>query len=111
MLFRSEFEVESYLKHQGDKFTGRFDANSLLYLTRAIDYYELKSLEKAEAEFLFTSFTSDWIYPSHQSAELHRMALEVGCRSTYVDIDLPWGHDCFLLDGEQQGAALRKLLK
>jgi homoserine O-acetyltransferase len=105
-----EFEVESYLKHQGEKFSGRFDANSLLYLTRAIDYYELKSLEAAQAEFLFTSFTSDWIYPSHQSAQLHRMALDAGCRSTYVDIDLPWGHDCFLLDGELQGAALRELL-
>ncbi|HLK15050.1 MAG TPA: hypothetical protein VKT78_09615, partial [Fimbriimonadaceae bacterium] len=78
--------------------------------TRAIDYYELKSLEKARAEFLFTSFTSDWIYPSHQSAELHRMAQEAGCTSTYVEIDLPWGHDCFLLDGDQQGGALRKLL-
>lgn len=105
-----EFEVESYLKHQGNKFTTRFDANSLLYLTRAIDYYELKSLDRAKAEFLFASFTSDWIYPSHQSAELHRMALEAGCRSTHVEIDLPWGHDCFLLDGEQQGAALRRLL-
>ncbi|MHB8636332.1 MAG: homoserine O-acetyltransferase MetX [Fimbriimonadaceae bacterium] len=105
-----EFEVESYLQHQGDKFTSRFDANSLLYLTRAIDYYELKSLDRASAEFLFTSFTSDWIYPSHQSAALHRMALDAGCVSRHVDIDLPWGHDCFLLDSERQGAELRRLL-
>lgn len=105
-----EFEVESYLKHQGDKFTTRFDANSLIYLTRAIDYYELTSLERATAEFLFTSFTSDWIYPSHQSAALHQMALAAGCRSTYLEIDLPWGHDCFLLDGEQQGVALQAFL-
>jgi homoserine O-acetyltransferase len=105
-----EFEVESYLKHQGEKFTTRFDANSLLVLTRAIDYYDLQSLEGATAEFLFTSFTSDWLYPSHQSARLHEMAVAAGCPSNHVDIDLPWGHDCFLLDGEQQAAALRHLL-
>jgi homoserine O-acetyltransferase len=106
-----EYEVESYLKHQGEKFTTRFDANSLLYLTRAIDYYELKSLEAANAEFLFVSYTSDWLYPSKQSAELHSMAIEGGCKARYVDIDLPWGHDCFLLDGEFQGAELRKLIE
>lgn len=101
------FQIESYLNYQGDKFTHRFDANSLLVLTRAIDDYELTSLEGCSTEFLFVSFTSDWIYPSHQSRTLHEMALVAGCRSRWVDIDLPMGHDAFLLDGEVQGALAR----
>jgi homoserine O-acetyltransferase/O-succinyltransferase len=106
----TEFQVESYLSYQGDKFTKRFDANSLLYLSRAIDYYSCDSLAGVETEFLFTSFTSDWIYPTHQSAYLHRMALEAGCKSTHVEIDLPYGHDAFLLDGTHQGALVREFL-
>ncbi|MEZ0327648.1 MAG: homoserine O-acetyltransferase [Fimbriimonas sp.] len=106
----TEFEVESYLNYQGTKFTSRFDANSLLYLTKAIDYYDLQSLAKARAEFLFVSFTSDWLYPSHQSAELHVMATEAGLTSRYAEIDLPYGHDAFLLDGELQGAEVRRFL-
>ncbi len=105
-----EFEVESYLSYQGDKFTRRFDANSLLVLTRAIDYYDLQSLEASETSYLFTSFTTDWIYPTHQSERLHRMAHEAGCPSRHVEIDLPYGHDAFLLDGEKQGALLREFL-
>jgi homoserine O-acetyltransferase/O-succinyltransferase len=108
--FGPEFQVESYLSYQGDKFTRRFDPNSLLYLTRAMDYYELSSLAGSESAYLFTSFTSDWLYPSHQSESLHRMALEVGCRSSWLEIDLPFGHDAFLLDGEFQGALVRGFL-
>jgi homoserine O-acetyltransferase/O-succinyltransferase len=109
--FDVEFEVESYLKYQGEKFTKRFDANSMLYLTRAIDYYDCATLEGSTSEYLFTSFTSDWLYPSHQSKELHEMALAAGCKSEWHDIDLPWGHDAFLLDGEHQGAHLRRFLE
>lgn len=105
-----EFEVESYLNYQGDKFTRRFDANSLLVLTRAIDYMDLRSLEASEAEYLFVSFTTDWIYPPHQSAQLLRMAHEAGCVARHVEIDLPYGHDAFLLDGERQGRLLRAFL-
>lgn len=106
-----EFQVESYLSYQGDKFAKRFDANSLLYLTRAIDYYERSSFEGSTSEYLFTSFTSDWIYPSHQSLEMHDLALAAGCRSQWHDIDLPYGHDAFLLDGERQGALVRDFLE
>lgn len=106
-----EFQVESYLSYQGDKFTQRFDANSLLVLTRAIDYYDLRSLADSQSEYLFTSFTSDWIYPSHQSAALHAMARDAGRPSVWHDIDLPYGHDAFLLDGEHQGALVREFLK
>jgi homoserine O-acetyltransferase/O-succinyltransferase len=106
----TEFQVESYLSYQGDKFTKRFDANSLLYLTKAIDWYELKSLESSQSSYLFTSFNTDWLYPPHQSRELHEMALAAGRPSKYVDIDLPYGHDAFLLDGEFQGALVRDFL-
>ena len=108
--FGTEFEVESYLNYQGSKFTSRFDANSLLYLTRAIDYFDMRSLDRASAEFLFVSFTTDWLYPTHQSTELHRLAHMAGLRSRHVEIDLPYGHDAFLLDGELQGAELRRFL-
>lgn len=106
----AQFQVESYLNYQGDKFTKRFDANSLLYLTKAIDLYDCRSLEGSTSEYLFVSFTSDWLYPPHQAEELHRMAQEAGCESTWENIDLPYGHDAFLLDGEKQGAALRAFL-
>ena len=105
-----EFQVESYLSYQGDKFTKRFDANSLLYLTKAIDWYNLDSFEKSQSAYLFVSFTSDWLYPPHQSAELHQRALAAGRPSKYVDIDLPYGHDAFLLDGDQQGKLVSEFL-
>lgn len=108
--WRPEFQVESYLSYQGDKFTKRFDANSLLVLTRAIDYFERATLQGSTSKYLFTSFTSDWLYPSHQSERLHRLAIEAGCESAWVDVDLPFGHDSFLLDGDRQAAAVRDWL-
>lgn len=105
-----EFAVESYLSYQGEKFTKRFDANSYIVLTRAIDYFDLASLAGSTSEYLFTSFTSDWIYPSHQSATLHSMALAAGCRSQHIEIDVPMGHDAFLLDDVGQAEALRAFL-
>ncbi|RYG49310.1 homoserine O-acetyltransferase [bacterium] len=105
------FQVESYLNYQGDKFTGRFDANSLLVLTRAIDDWELTSMEPATARYLFVSYTSDWLYPSSQSRKLLEMANAAGREAEWIEIDLPHGHDAFLLDGEIQGEALRKFLQ
>lgn len=110
-LLSPEFQVESYLSYQGDKFTRRFDANSLLYLTKAIDWYDLKSFAGSQSSYLFTSFTTDWLYPSHQSAELHAMAQAAGRPSKHVDIDLPMGHDAFLLDGEHQGELVQEFLQ
>ena len=104
--FGVEFEVESYLNYQGDKFTQRFDANSLLYITRAIDYFELNNLFDSTSKYLFTSFKSDWLYTTAQSAKMNQMALDAGCISSHHEIDLPFGHDAFLLDGEHQGALL-----
>ena len=105
-----EFAVESYLNYQGDKFTHRFDPNSYLVVTRAIDYFCLEDFSRAKAEFLFTSFDSDWIYPSHQSQTLNDMALEAGLVTKHIEISLPWGHDAFLLDGEVQGKAVQEFL-
>lgn len=105
-----EYEVESYLSHQGDKFPKRFDANSLLYLTRAIDYFNRVEDWKTDTEYLFTSFKSDWIYPSAQSRQLNELAQAAGCKTEWIDIDLPYGHDSFLLDGDLQGAVARSFL-
>jgi homoserine O-acetyltransferase len=97
-----EFQVESYLSYQGDKFTKRFDAGSYMVLTRAIDYYDCADLAGSDSEYLFTSFTSDWLYPTHQSVELEQMAVDAGRRVLRAEIDLPFGHDSFLLDGDLQ---------
>ncbi|HRI42732.1 MAG TPA: homoserine O-acetyltransferase [Fimbriimonadaceae bacterium] len=105
-----QFQVEGYLAHQGDKFAHRFDAGSLIVLSRAIDAYERQSLAGSLSEYLFTSFTSDTLYPSHQSETLHALALAAGCRSEWHDIDLPYGHDAFLLDGDVQGERVRAFL-
>ena len=108
--FEPEFQVESYLRYQGTKFTKRFDANCLLYVTKAIDYYDCRSLEGSQSEYLFTSFTSDWLYPSYQSEAMHVMAQDAGCKTRHIVIDLPYGHDAFLLDGTHQGTLLRQFL-
>ncbi len=106
-----QFAVESYLSYQGDKFTKRFDANSYLVLTRAIDEFEGNSLESAECEFLLTSFTSDWLYPSHQSRTLWQYCRDFGIEAQHIEIDAPFGHDSFLLETVQQGALIGKFLR
>ncbi len=106
----SEFAVESYLRHQGEKFTRRFDARSLVTLTRAIDAYEALSFAGSRAKYLSVGYTSDWIYPQTQAEEIARLARDAGCDAEYLSVDLPYGHDAFLLDGELQAAALRSLL-
>lgn len=105
--FQTEFEVESYLKYNGLKFTRRFDANSYLYITKAMDYFDLTqphgSLAAAFAnsthvKFLVISFTSDWLYPSYHSKQLVSALTAVGADVTYLDIQSTWGHDAFLLE-------------
>ena len=108
--FNSEFQVESYLCYQGQKFTRRFDANSLLYVTKAIDYFDCKDLSPSQADYLFVSFTTDWLYPTYQSRIMHDLAIKAGLKSRHVEVDLPYGHDAFLLDGQLQGAHVRDFL-
>jgi homoserine O-acetyltransferase len=106
--FETEFEVESYLRYKGLSFTQRFDANSYLYVTKALDYFDLSvpaglpaAFSHAEhVKFLVVSFTSDWLYPSYHSKELVSALTAAGADVTYLDIESSWGHDAFLLEVE-----------
>ena len=114
-----EFEVESYLQHQGDKFVERFDANSYLYITKAMDYFDLGarygSLEAAfsrtDTKFLIVSYSSDWLYPSYQSKEIVCALMRNQKDVSYVSIDCPYGHDSFLLETERQTDIIRSFLE
>ena len=105
-----EFAVESYLDYQGTSFNTRFDANSYLYLTKAMDYWDLAarygSLEAAfansDAAFLLLSFSSDWHYPPHDSVAIERALRAVGCPVSHVTIESQAGHDAFLIDEDEQ---------
>lgn len=118
--FETEFEVESYLRYRGNAFTRRFDANSFLYLSKAMDYFDLAyglpSLASAfrhitDTRFLVVSYTSDWLYPSWQSKELVRALLQNGLDATYVEIDSNYGHDAFLLEVDRLAEITRDFLK
>lgn len=112
--FKTEFQVESYLKYQGDSFVRRFDANSYLYITKAIDYFDLAagrgSLVEAfsgiTSEFLVVSFSSDWLYPTYQSKELVRALQANGVPTSFLEIPSTYGHDAFLLPNEKLASAI-----
>ncbi|MHB1007260.1 MAG: homoserine O-acetyltransferase MetX [Chloroflexota bacterium] len=116
--FATDFEVESYLRHQGKTFTNRFDANTYLYVSKAIDYFDLanghKSLAYAfrevKARFLVISFSSDWLYPSYQSKEIVRALRASGADVSYCDIPSSYGHDAFLLEEEAQSQMISSFL-
>jgi homoserine O-acetyltransferase len=99
------FSVESYLHHQGESFVGRFDPNSYLYLTRALDQFDLfegkppgEVLRRVKARFLVISFASDWLYPPAQSRELVRLLKRSGVAATYINLETLYGHDSFLIE-------------
>ena len=106
--FSTEFQVESYLHHQGDKFVERFDANSYLYITKAMDYFDLaasagdgsltKAFENVLAKMLVVSFTSDWLFPPYQSKEIVKALMNNDKDVSYVEISSTYGHDAFLLE-------------
>jgi homoserine O-acetyltransferase len=115
--FSTDFAVESYLHHQGDTFTKRFDANSYLYVTKAIDYFDLTKdgslttgLADVKATFLVISVSSDWLYPPYQSQEIVSAltANEIDVR--YSDIRSNFGHDGFLLESGQINYLVGKFL-
>jgi homoserine O-acetyltransferase len=116
--FGREFEVERYLEHQGQAFVDRFDANSLLYLTRAIDYFDLvpaggtlrDAFSGSDAAFLFLTFSSDWLYPPYHLEEAADAALAAGRRVSYQEIPSDYGHDAFLLEHEAQERVIREFL-
>lgn len=117
--FQTEFEVESYLKYNGNAFTRRFDANSYLYITKAMDYFDLSQpsgslaasfANATEIKFLVVSFTSDWLYPSYHSKQLVGALMAAGADVTYLDIKSTWGHDAFLLEVETMTGLLTSFL-
>lgn len=101
-----EFAVESYLAYQGRKFVERFDANSYLYITKAIDYFDITAdygslraaLQRIEANSLIVSFSSDWLYPAEQMLEMVEVLEDLGRPVEYYHIDAPFGHDSFLME-------------
>ncbi len=106
--FVTEYQVESYLNHQGDEFVKRFDANSYLYITKAMDYFDLaqpsgdlrKELAKAKSAFLVVSFSSDWLFPSYASKEIVSALRRNNIDVSYAEIQSDYGHDAFLLEVE-----------
>ncbi|WP_341676586.1 homoserine O-acetyltransferase [Niveibacterium sp. SC-1] len=111
-----EFEIESYLRYQGDKFAGFFDANTYLLATKALDYFDPAfdfdgdlpaALARAKADFLVASFTTDWRFSPARSRELMHALMRNGLKVSYAEIDCPAGHDSFLLDDPQYHAVLR----
>jgi homoserine O-acetyltransferase/O-succinyltransferase len=118
--FDTEFEVESYLRYNGNAFTRRFDANSYLYVTKAMDYFDLSKATgslaasfagSAHIKFLVVSFTSDWLYPSYHSKKLVSALMAAGADATYLDIQSTWGHDAFLLEVETMTDLLTAFLE
>lgn len=107
--FDIEFEVESYLRYQGESFTNRFDANAYLYLTRALDYFDLAgsygSLDAAFANLkcraLIIGFTSDWLFPPKQNREIVLAMLRQGINASYTQLDMDLGHDSFLVESPE----------
>jgi homoserine O-acetyltransferase len=116
--FDVQFEVEGYLRHQGQSFINRFDANSYLYITRALDHFDLPlaygSLEAAfapvQAETLVVGFTSDWLFPPEQNRAIALALLKAGKRASYAELSTDLGHDSFLLESEELYALVRSFL-
>jgi len=111
-----EFEIESYLRHQGDKFSEYFDANTYLLITRALDYFDparefggdlSAALARAKAAFLLVSFSTDWRFSPARSREMVRALLHNRSTVSYAEIDAPHGHDAFLLDDARYLALVR----
>jgi homoserine O-acetyltransferase len=114
--FDVDFEIESYLRHQGDKFSEYFDANTYLLITRALDYFDpaaeyggdlSRAFAAARARFLVVSFTSDWRFAPARSREIVKALLDNRMDVTYAEIDAPHGHDAFLLDDARYHALVR----
>ena len=116
--FNIDFQVESYLEHQGKTFVDRFDANSYLYITKAVDYFDLAqkhgslkaAFEKTNSRFLVMSFTSDWLFPTSQSKEIVQALIKAGKDVSFCEIESPCGHDAFLLEFETQTKIVKSFL-
>ena len=119
-LGEPEFEVESYLRHQADSFVRRFDANTYLYMSRALTYFDLgrqhgggsltRALADVSARTLLIAFSSDWLYPPSASREVEDALRALGKPVEFQLIEAPYGHDCFLLEEAQQIPIVRRFL-
>jgi homoserine O-acetyltransferase len=114
-----EFQVESYLRHQADSFVKRFDANTYLYLSRALTYFDLarehggslaRALAGVSARTLLIAFSSDWLYPPSASEEIAGALRALGKAVEFQVIEAPYGHDCFLLEEARQTPMIRQFL-
>ncbi len=117
--FSADFQVESYLRHQGSSFVDRFDANSYLYITRAMDYFDLaaehddvlaNAFRGTKTRFCVVSFTSDWLYPTRESKEIVTALNAVAANVSFVEIESDKGHDAFLLDEPEMFATVTGFL-
>lgn len=116
--FNADFEVEGYLRYRGDNFVKRFDANSYLYITKAIDNFDASGgrplaevLHGVKAKALVIAFKSDWLYPPYQSREIARAFKLSGIEATYCEINSTYGHDAFLLEVEEETHLISHFLK
>jgi homoserine O-acetyltransferase/O-succinyltransferase len=120
-LTEPEFQVESYLRHQADSFVKRFDANTYIYTSRALTYFDLarqygggsltRALEGLSARTLLIAFDSDWLYPPSDSREIEEALRALGKCVQFHSIDAPYGHDCFLLEEARQTPIIRRFLE
>jgi homoserine acetyltransferase len=120
-LTEPEFAVESYLRHQADSFVKRFDANTYLYMSRALTYFDLarqygggslaRALDDVRARTLLIAFSSDWLYPPSASREIADALHGLGKPAEFHMIEAPYGHDCFLLEEARQTPIIRQFLK
>jgi homoserine O-acetyltransferase len=116
--FGVDYQVESYLRHQGASFVQRFDANSYLYITRAMDYFDLNNgfasladaLSRATADFFIASVDTDWLYPTAQALELRDALAATGRTAQYVELASPHGHDAFLIEWAKLTPHIRRFL-
>jgi len=116
--FGADFEVEGYLHYRGDSFIKRFDANSYLYITKAMDLFDLSEgrhlyevFQGIKAKVLVLAFKSDWLYPAYQSQEIVRACKRAGVDVTYCEIFSTYGHDAFLLEIEEETHLIRHFLR
>jgi len=116
--FSADFEVESYLRYRGSQFVNRFDANSYLYITKAMDYFDLSAghpslaaaFDKTRARFLVISFTSDWLYPTYQSREIVGALRSRNLDVAFCELTSTYGHDAFLLEARDQSEMISGFL-
>ena len=117
--FDADFQVESYLRHQGLAFVDRFDANSYLYITRAMDYFDLAeehggrladAFRSSRARFCVVSFDTDWLYPTPESRSIVHALNAAGAPTSFVELSSPYGHDAFLLESPELDRVVRGFL-